>query len=144
MINSIATVKSSELWDTILSSRNYHSAARAPLPLSTDHQDTNEHVVVPTLRRISGMTVASNLEHIPPGVLGLTYHYHGSGGGHPPRHSHVPPGTSKSPSEAVFIKHDNNLAGKHFCVRAHPVRWGDIGLLVILEVTTLLMLPRCI
>ena len=71
MINSIATVKSSELWDTILSSRNYHSAARAPLPLSTDHQDTNEHVVVPTLRRISGMTVASNLEHIPPGVLGV-------------------------------------------------------------------------
>ena len=71
MINSIATVKSSELWDTILSSRNYHSAARAPLPSSSDHRDTNEHVVVPTLRRISGMTVASNLEHIPPGVLGV-------------------------------------------------------------------------
>ena len=71
MINSIATVKSSELWDTILSSRNYHSAARAPLPSSSGHRDTNEHVVVPTLRRISGMTVASNLEHIPPGVLGV-------------------------------------------------------------------------
>lgn len=61
-------VKSSKLWDTILSSQNYHSAA-CPSSLS-DHHNTNKHVV-PTLRRIAGMTIASHLEHIPPGVLGV-------------------------------------------------------------------------
>jgi hypothetical protein len=79
--SSIAVVKSSELWSTILSSQNYHSAARASASSSSsssslsssDHHNTNnDHVgVVPTLRRIAGMTIASNLEHIPPGVIGV-------------------------------------------------------------------------
>jgi hypothetical protein len=76
--SSIAIVKSSELWNTILSSQNYHSAPRASSSSSSsssspDHHNTNnEHVgVVPTLRRIAGMTIASNLEHIPPGVIGV-------------------------------------------------------------------------